>query len=394
MAAERELTVHEQPVSGPDDFVDLPIAGLRRRTFAFIIDAFLLVGLSYALCFGLFGVLAYLGPWARLLGVAIALAYFGILNCRIGRGQTLGKRLLKVEVVGMDGGHISIARSLGRYSVLAVPLFLNGAWIPSASTNIPLMGILDLLTLGIGGAILYLYVFNRRTHQSLHDLAARTYVIQSTPRPEAYEVAGTDTDTADVFAEEERPAGVWKGHFVVIGIWLVGVLAVSTAFPLTVDEVGELKPIVQELQATGDFHVVSASAGRTLSDDEWKDDLTVACIMKENPSEAERLQLQYEIAAVVFDEYPQVMEKDFLTVEVVYACDLGLARVNKGYALRHEPVDWISILLPIPGEQASIGDHTSVLRFDPRQSGAFRCSLNQQADMIGDSLVRPYPYPI
>ncbi len=349
MDAERNMTTHEQPVSGPDDFVDLPIAAFWRRTLAFIFDVTILIGLGFILCFGLFGPLAHLGPWARLLGVAIALAYFGILNSRIGRGQTIGKRLLKVEVVGTDGGHLSVRRSLGRYSVLAVPVFLNGAWIPSASTNIPLLVIMDLLTVGIGGAILYLYVFNRKTRQSLHDLAARTYVVQATPRHEPLEVAEPEADTTYVPAEE-RPAGVWRGHFVVIGIWLVGVLAVSTVFPLVVDDVGDLKPVVERLQATGDFYLVSAGFVRTSSDGEQTDDLIVTCLMKENLPEPDRLQLQYEIAVIVFEEYPQVRDKDFLTVEVVYACDLGLARVDRGYALQYALTDWESIVPPIPGE--------------------------------------------
>lgn len=62
----------------------------------------------------LFDTFARMGVYARLIGFAIALAYFGVLNSRIGGGQTLGKRWLGIRVVDAQGQLLSPPRALLR----------------------------------------------------------------------------------------------------------------------------------------------------------------------------------------------------------------------------------------------------------------------------------------
>jgi len=59
---------------------------------------------------------------------------------------------------------------------------------------------------GLGGALVYLYVFNRRTRQSLHDLAAGTFVVA------ARHSGGI----------RER---IWRPHLALAAGWLVVVVA-------------------------------------------------------------------------------------------------------------------------------------------------------------------------
>jgi len=47
----------------------------------------------------LFDQLSHLGGWGRLVGFCIAILYFGTLNSVVGKGQTLGKRILKIHVI-------------------------------------------------------------------------------------------------------------------------------------------------------------------------------------------------------------------------------------------------------------------------------------------------------
>lgn len=60
-----------------------------------------IVGFLLGLCF--FRQFMAWGSWGRLLGFAIALLYFGPLNSRLGDGQTIGKRTLKVRVTTAAG---------------------------------------------------------------------------------------------------------------------------------------------------------------------------------------------------------------------------------------------------------------------------------------------------
>ncbi len=99
------------------------ICGFWRRVAALMIDSLPLGVVGLVMGWFFFDALAQLGSGGRLLGFAIALLYFGILNSSVGRGQTLGKRAMGIEVVDGAGRHIR-ARPL-RASLLRAgrPLF-------------------------------------------------------------------------------------------------------------------------------------------------------------------------------------------------------------------------------------------------------------------------------
>lgn len=94
----------------------------------------------------------------------------------VGQGQTLGKRFMGIKVVGKDGRHLSLPRSFLRYSIFAIPSF---CWKGDFITLIGFAGFAFFGFLGVGldAVICYLYIFNRQTRQSLHDLAVDSYVV-------------------------------------------------------------------------------------------------------------------------------------------------------------------------------------------------------------------------
>src|SRR5580765_1944730 len=91
----------------PADASVLQIAGFWRRIAAFALDGAALGALGLGLGALWFDRLASLGAGGRFLGAAIALVYLSLLNGRIGQGQTVGKRLLKVRVVDSNGEAVS-----------------------------------------------------------------------------------------------------------------------------------------------------------------------------------------------------------------------------------------------------------------------------------------------
>ncbi|MFC5580503.1 RDD family protein [Rhodanobacter terrae] len=188
---------------------DRKIAGFWRRLGALAIDLILLgiAGLILGALF--FDPLARMGAYARLIGFAIALAYFGLCNSRIGGGQTLGKRWLGVRVVDAHDQLLSLPRSLLRYAVLGIPFFANGLPLdPTLAMSTPLGYLLALVVFGGMFAIVYLYIFNRRTRQSLHDLVVGSYVerFDGAARPVPFPV-------------------MWRGHLAVAA--LLAALALS-----------------------------------------------------------------------------------------------------------------------------------------------------------------------
>src|SRR4051812_43090824 len=184
----------DAPLSPPTQ----PISGFWRRFAAFAIDSILL-GIVGAI-FGaiLFEQFAALGSWGRLLGLLVAVPYFGLANSEIGSGQTLGKRLMGVRVVDQAGRSITPARSLSRSFIFLLPFALNGAAI--GKLNMWNYAVQSVLLFLLGGGIIYFAVFNRATRQSIHDLICHTFVVE-------------DHTSAGV-----SPAAVWQGHWAVLAL--------------------------------------------------------------------------------------------------------------------------------------------------------------------------------
>jgi uncharacterized RDD family membrane protein YckC len=79
------------------------IAGFWRRLAAFGIDWLVLAVPTLLLGLALFQRAAGIGQAGRLVGFVLALLYFSLLNSRLIGGQTIGKRLLGIQVVSLSG---------------------------------------------------------------------------------------------------------------------------------------------------------------------------------------------------------------------------------------------------------------------------------------------------
>ena len=144
--------------------LEYTIAGLGDRILAFIIDYLIFIGLF--LLFGLAAALVTnLSPsfGGYFMGTIFVIFYIGILFyhllCEIFlNGQSIGKRIIKIKVVRLDGNHPTI----GNYAI---------RWV---------MRLVDIgLTSGVG-AIICIAVTDKG--QRIGDLAAGTTVI-STENP-------------------------------------------------------------------------------------------------------------------------------------------------------------------------------------------------------------------
>ena len=153
-----------------------PIAGFWIRLLAFTIDSLILgiFGQILALVFSDF--FYNIGPYGRPIGWAIALIYFGIFNSKLGSGQTLGKRLMKLAVRDGNNKTIGLWRSVARISIIIAPALFNGWAIPILQ-NAVINVILTVTVFGLGGALIYTMIFNRGTRQGIHDLLVGTYVV-------------------------------------------------------------------------------------------------------------------------------------------------------------------------------------------------------------------------
>ena len=284
-----------------------PVAGFWRRVFAFFIDCLLLAIAGAVAGWMAFDAMASLGFYGRLIGFVVALAYFGVLNSRIGGGQTLGKRLLGVRVVDAQGRLLALPRSLLRYCVLGIPFAINGMPFGPTAMQWPWVSLLSAIAAGGMLSVVYLYIFNRRTRQSLHDLAVGSLVVPAEP-------AGGPV----------AAVAVWRGHLVVVALLFV----LTAVMPPVLDahfEIDILDDLVNIHRAIADQPGVQAAefeAGFDTGTWEPNGEVEARIRLAAGPFDEERAR---EFARAILGTELGTLEIEQLSIVLQRGFDLGFA---------------------------------------------------------------------
>jgi uncharacterized RDD family membrane protein YckC len=251
-----------------------------------------------------------MGGWGRLVGFGIALIYFGIMNSKLCDGQTIGKKVLNLRVVNSENKTITLGKSILRYIILATPFSLNGAHFSNEAMLSFLVYPLSLVIFGGLFSIIYLYIFNRVTRQSLHDLVVGTYVVNAN-------------------IERQEIGEVWKVHYLVVGLLCV----VAAIVPAFTSKLAQSEPFKEMLSVQD---VLSNMAGVNYSnittntttfisvDEEAKTTNYVsvqAFLSSNNIGDAD---FARQLAVIVVNNYPDAISKDTLRIILTYGYDIGI----------------------------------------------------------------------
>jgi uncharacterized RDD family membrane protein YckC len=306
------------------------ISGFWRRVAAFMIDLMILGLPLLLLGLLMFRWLAGLGQTGRSIGFVVALLYFGLLNSSLGGGQTIGKRLQGIRVVDRSGATLSPVRSIVRFLVIGIPYFLNGLWFDTDAFSVEppayLLGVLlDFVVLGGLGATAYLYVFNRRTRQSLHDLAVGSFVVRDpgVPIPTGFAIP--------------------RLHLIVTALLVLALtgpaIALRTVYKTDLLESltpgAELESAIKRqlglLQVNVSIGSTTTTGMRTGAS--TTSYLEVSAQAGATPQDDDALMLS--IARMVLDRHPDLLGKQTLIVRVSRSFDLGIASwsINRREAL-------------------------------------------------------------
>jgi len=311
------------------------VAGSCRRAGAFVIDILILAVTGTLLALAFFDPLTGIGALGRGIGFIIALAYFGVLNSGIGGGQTVGKRLAGIKVVDGSGHLIGPARAHGRAAVLMLPYFLNMLQLPfltmADSARMAMPVIQTAAVLGLGGGIIYLYFFNTRTRQSLHDLIFGTFVV---------------TRDADHVAPK---GGVLWAHKAFAACLFVFSLAGPLVLGVSLDPGQELNPLYQDLASTGRYTQITIHDTQQMSAKTPFAMLDVGVLLREEPGAWDTA--ADEVARLALAGFPGIRERDGLAVTVGRGADIGIGNISHNRTFHHSPEDWKQRLLMKSGQE-------------------------------------------
>jgi uncharacterized RDD family membrane protein YckC len=289
-----------------------PISGFWRRFFAFFIDGIVLGLVGQVIAFSMSPILFEIGPYGHIGGNVIALLYFGLMNSRLGRGQTLGKRAMHAAVRDAEGKPIGIGRSMLRTSIWLVPATLNGWTIPLLEHPVAKYA-LTIVVLGIGGAVLATMVFNRKTRQGLHDMLTETYVLR--------------LDEQSVEALPATPRGQWK----LAGVMVLIALVIATSAPFLVPHIApnlqQLTDLQRALLAADRFFNAGVTDQTVIEEGKNIRALKISIWCKGKPVEPGRTVMMNDIARTALT-MPNVNRFDLIRIELTSAYDLGIASGN------------------------------------------------------------------
>jgi uncharacterized RDD family membrane protein YckC len=304
---------------------DRLVGALWRRVVAFAVDGIVigLVGMAVTLPF--FETFSRLGPWGPLVGFWLAFPYFAILNSGIGNGQTLGKRLMHLRVIDKSGNTISFWRSAVRYSVLAVPYLLNEMTLPMTRTPWVVSTLVGFVVAGVGGATLYLVLFNRHTRQGIHDLLVGSYV--------------ADADK-DGFLKIEP---TWAAHWLILGLLLIAFLLGTGVLGDKLAQWGPFPQLLEDVRLVEGMEGVQAAGAQDLnttnSGSSERKKILVINVHWAGKS-ADKQAFVDQVAKVIIEHDPTVKEHDQLKIALIRGYSLGIAHAQVSYYYQHTPAEW------------------------------------------------------
>ncbi|MEO9485480.1 MAG: RDD family protein [Ekhidna sp.] len=146
-------------------------SSIIRRLLALAIDFSLLAFIGFLSGFLLEDFYVSLAGYGTLAGSAFVIVYFTTLQSNIGKGQTLGKRIVKIQVMSLAKQYLTVRKSLLRSLMVFFPL-MNIGMLSSGS-----------FFLIIQAAILYfIFVFGyfvlvNKSRRGLHDILVSSVVL-------------------------------------------------------------------------------------------------------------------------------------------------------------------------------------------------------------------------
>ena len=302
------------------------LATRKRRFFAFLIDAFIIALIGKLLGILFSDIFVQLGDYGKIIGFAIVLLYFGIGNSKLLKGQTLGKKLLKIRVVNKASETISISKSFLRALPFAVFILLNGTQIPE--TLIALSIIFITIVFSIPIIEIYFFIANRHTLQSLHDLWSGTFVVS--------------TKSEGCINSTNKKSLLYIGAALplVIAIACSGTMSLAlNKFAYIADMQKIINTVIKELPVSAITIYRHKTITSNINGESTQEKSIEVTAKKKNKNDEENV-LALKIAKIIFDSGFAFEEGEALSINIVYGYDIGIASDYTSKAIKDSIGVW------------------------------------------------------
>ena len=305
------------------------IAKFWTRVWALLIDSLILGVIGYLLGLTVQDFLVSIGNYGLLFGLVITVVYQTICNSKIGNGQTLGKRAMDLQVVDINGNTIDIRKSFLRALILCFPYFTANLTIPGLSDIAIVSVIKTILLSSVVIGVVVIYIFNKQTRQSLHDLLVGTYVA-TTDRNEEPAILPTMTKT---------PFYVFGGLVTL----LIGVAIFTATW-----KAPELKNVLSIYSKVADIDgVLKASVVENTKYSNGSKTLSYeAKLWVQNlPNDKlENDKVVREVAQTILDNATNIDSFDVIAISMTREFNIGIASQKSTSTIRQTPSKWREIL--------------------------------------------------
>jgi hypothetical protein len=256
------------------------------------------------------------------------------MDSELSGGRTLGKRILDIKVVTANGMPLGVGASTLRATIFCVPYFLNGAFVDAGTMT---SWLVTFLVLGLGGSIVYLLLFNRRTRQSLHDLAVGAYVV---------------SNKAGDSSSENRE--MWPAHSIVVGL----ILAAALVLPYFGQRLAssslfvELLSVQHALQQDPDVRHASAVVGVNKFFGKNQSATTThifssSIVLSRRVTDVDSL--ANRLARIILDQDASAGKEDEIAISIHYGYDIGIASAWRNRDFAFSPEQWRKRFSGLPG---------------------------------------------
>lgn len=299
-------------------------AGRWRRIGAFLIDMLILgvIGMTAGAILG--EQFSALGASGILLGFVMTLAYLGVTQSRVGGGQSIGMRALRIRVVSRTGDQLSMPAALLRSAIFCLAYFLNGANFAFGFTSEWVAWVISTAIFGLVFSVFYLLLFNRRTLQSIHDLVTGAFVIKAEPS-----AVGVST------------APVWRGHAAIICITVLalsfGGVLISKHF-LPKELMTALWSVQKAISAMPGVDRVSVKLNTSLLDNKPARILLIGAVVDGATPDPEAL--AQRMAQIAMKNDVQLNRPQSIIVTLTSGYDIGIASSWRSTNFAHTPEEW------------------------------------------------------